>query len=81
MAADRTLTFGSEQTITTSNSGMYAGYYDTNDQRVIAIYRDYSSSSHGKAVALDVTRGSTRSFTTGSILIPFWEHRKTNILF
>ena len=68
MAADRTLTFGSEQTITTSSSGLYGGYYDSNDQRVVAIFTDYSSSSYGKAVALDVTGGSTRSFTQGSIL-------------
>ena len=55
MAADE-LTFGSEQTITTSSSGLYGGYYDSNDQRVVAIFTDYSSSSYGKAVALDVTQ-------------------------
>jgi len=68
VAADRTITFGSEQTISTNRTGTYGGYYDSNDQRVVVLYTDFSSSSHGRARTLDVTGGSTRSFTTGTIL-------------
>jgi len=61
-----TITFGAENTFSSSNPDYVSSTYDSTNDRVVVAYRDTSSSNYGYAVVGDITGGATNTISYGT---------------